>query len=335
MSNSNSTLSLKNYNTFGIDVNAKEIIKLDNLDQLKTIQKLKECFFIGGGSNILLTGDVNKIVIINETKGITIVSEDHSTVELAVASGENWHELVLYSIEKGYGGLENMSLIPGSVGAAPMQNIGAYGKEVKDVLTYVKAVNLTTLEEETFSNEDCKFGYRESIFKKEAKGKYFISEVGIQLTKTDHLLNTSYGDIENWLTEQNISSPSIKDISNAVIAIRQSKLPDPAELGNSGSFFKNPIIHRAHLNMLKMDFPDIKSYKVSETLVKVPAGWLIESLGWKGRRVGRTGSHAKQALVLVNYGGARGKDVYKLAQDIQEDVWEEYQIQLEMEVNVI
>lgn len=335
MTNSNSTLSLKNYNTFGIDVNAKQIIKLDNLDQLKSIPKLKECFFIGGGSNILLTGDVNKTVIINETKGITVLDESDSEVELSIASGENWHELVLYTIEKEYGGLENMSLIPGSVGAAPMQNIGAYGKEVKDVLTYVKAINIATLEEETFSNEDCKFGYRESIFKKEAKGKYFISEIGIRLTKKDHQINTSYGDIENWLKEQNIATPTIKDVSNAVIAIRQSKLPDPAELGNSGSFFKNPIIHRAHLNMLKMDFPDIKSYPVTDTLVKVPAGWLIESLGWKGRRVGRTGSHAKQALVLVNYGGARGKDVYKLAQDIQEDVWEEYQIQLEMEVNVI
>jgi UDP-N-acetylmuramate dehydrogenase len=335
VSNQNTSLSLKDYNTFGIDVNAKHIIKLKDVNELKTIPKLKDCFFIGGGSNILLTKDVTKTVILNETKGITIISETESDIELSVASGENWHELVLYTIEHGYGGLENLSLIPGSVGAAPMQNIGAYGKEVKDVLTYVKAVNLTTLTETTFSNEECKFGYRDSIFKKEAKGIYFISEIGIRLTKKDHLINTSYGDIETWLTDNEITNPTVKNVSNAVIAIRQSKLPDPAVLGNSGSFFKNPIIHRAHLNMLKMDFPEIKSYPVTDILVKVPAGWLIESLGWKGRRVGRTGSHAKQALVLVNYGGARGSDVFKLAQEIQESVWEEYQIELEMEVNVI
>ena len=335
MSQQNNPLSLKNYNTFGIDANAKEIIHLSNVSELESIPSLSSCIFIGGGSNILLTKDLNQTVIINQTKGIRTITENEDTIELAVASGENWHELVIYAIAKGYGGIENMSLIPGSVGAAPMQNIGAHGKEIKDVLTYTKAIHIQTLKEITFSNEQCKFGYRESIFKKEAKGQYFISEIGIKLTKRNHQLNTSYGDIEAWLAEHKIATPSIKDVSNAVIAIRQSKLPDPAELGNSGSFFKNPIIHRAHLNMLKQDHPDIKSYPVTDTLVKVPAGWLIESLGWKGRRVGRTGSHQKQALVLVNYGGARGSDVHKLAQDIQESVWDEYQIPLEMEVNIL
>ena len=335
MSQQNNSLSLKNYNTFGIDVTAKKIIHLTDIHELHNIPALTSCFFIGGGSNILLTQNINQTVIINQTKGIRTITEDEDTIELAVASGENWHELVMYAIENGYGGIENMSLIPGSVGAAPMQNIGAYGREIKDVLTYTKAIHIQTLKETTFSNEACKFGYRESIFKKEARGQYFISEIGIKLTKQNHQINTSYGDIEAWLGEQSIATPTIKNVSDAVIAIRQSKLPDPAELGNSGSFFKNPIIHRAHLNMLKQDHPEIKSYPVTDVLVKVPAGWLIESLGWKGRRVGRTGSHQKQALVLVNYGGAKGSDVYKLAQDIQESVWDEYQIPLEMEVNII
>lgn len=330
-----SAKSLKPYNTFGLEVEAKEIIKVSSLDQLRSIPSLSDCLIIGGGSNILLIGNVNKIVVINELKGISIVQESDDHIELAVASGENWHEFVLYCITHDYGGVENMSLIPGSVGAAPMQNIGAYGTEIKDVLTYVKALNISTLQERTFSNKECNFGYRESIFKKEAKGKYIITEVGLRLTKHNHKINTSYGDIEKWLEENDISSPTIKNVSDAVISIRQSKLPDPKELGNSGSFFKNPIIHRAHLNMLKMDYPEIKSYPVTDTLVKVPAGWLIETLGWKGRRVGRTGSHAKQALVLVNYGGAKGSDIYKLAKQIQNDVWEEFQIQLEMEVNVI
>ncbi len=329
------SLSLKPYNTFGIDVNAYEIIEVKSVEELLFIPHLSKCLFIGGGSNILLTKDVTQKVIINKIEGVETINEDEDYIELEVASGENWHELVLYCIENGYGGIENMSLIPGSVGAAPMQNIGAYGTEIKDVLTYVKAVHLDSLTEKRFQNEECKFGYRESIFKKSLKGKYFITEIGLKLTKRNHKLNTSYGDIENWLSEKDIDKPTIKDVSDAVIAIRRSKLPDPKELGNSGSFFKNPIIHRAHLNMLKMEYPDIKSYPVTDTLVKVPAGWLIETLGWKGRRVGRTGSHRKQALVLVNYGGARGADVHRLAKDIQEDVWAEFQIELEMEVNII
>lgn len=329
------SLSLKPYNTFGIDVNAYEIIEVKSVEELLSIPHLSKCLFIGGGSNILLTKDVTQKVIINKIEGVETINEDEDYIELEVASGENWHELVLYCIENGYGGIENMSLIPGSVGAAPMQNIGAYGTEIKDVLTYVKAVHLGSLTEKRFQNEECKFGYRESIFKKSLKGKYFITEIGLKLTKRNHKLNTSYGDVENWLSDKDIDKPTIKDVSDAVIAIRRSKLPDPKELGNSGSFFKNPIIHRAHLNMLKMEYPDIKSYPVTDTLVKVPAGWLIETLGWKGRRVGRTGSHRKQALVLVNYGGARGADVHRLAKDIQEDVWAEFQIELEMEVNII
>ncbi len=335
MSQPNNNLSLKNYNTFGLDVVAKEVVFLTDLKQLENIHELKNAMFIGGGSNILLTQNIDRTVIINQTKGICTVTEDEDHIELAIASGEDWHQLVLHCIENDFGGIENMSLIPGSVGAAPMQNIGAYGKEIKDVLTYVEAVNLDTLTIERFTNEECEFGYRESIFKKAAKGQYFISSIGIRLTKRDHKLNTSYGDIENYLAERCFTYPTIRDISNAVIAIRQSKLPDPAKLGNSGSFFKNPVIEPTHFEKLKENFPEIKSYPTPEGKVKVPAGWLIESLGWKGKRVGNTGSHAQQALVLVNYGEANGQEVYELAKAIQKSVQDTYQITLEMEVNVI
>jgi len=335
VSPSNTNKSLKKYNTFGIAASAKEIILLSEIKQLEHIPNLTGCSFIGGGSNILLTDDIDRTVVINQTRGICTVAEDEDYIELAVASGENWHDLVLYCIENNFGGLENMSLIPGSVGAAPMQNIGAYGKEIKDVLTYVSAVEIETLKKVRFTNEACEFGYRESIFKKTAKGKYFITDIGIRLTKRDHKINTSYGDIENYLKEGNITNPTIRNVSNAVIAIRQSKLPDPAVLGNSGSFFKNPIIEQAHFNTLKIKFPDIKSYPTPDGKVKVPAGWLIESLGWKGKRVGNTGSHAKQALVLVNYGGAKGKEVHALALAIQKSVLDTYQIQLDMEVNLM
>ena len=335
MSNQNLNLSLKKFNTFGIDVSAKKVIYLTELKQLDQISNLEDCFIIGGGSNILLTKNIDRPVIINQTKGICKVNEDENYIELAVASGENWHEFVMYCIKKGYGGIENMSLIPGSVGAAPMQNIGAYGREIKDVLTYVSAVNIETKQIEKFVNQECEFGYRESIFKKSLKGKYFVSDVGIRLTKKNHRLNTSYGDIEKWLNDHIIKIPTIQDVSNAVISIRKSKLPDPSDLGNSGSFFKNPVISQSQYNGLLEKFPTIKSYPVNDKEVKVPAGWLIESLGWKGKRVGNTGAHKKQALVLVNYGNATGSEVKELAEDIRRSVWDTYKIRLETEVNVI
>ncbi len=335
MSNQNLNLSLKKFNTFGIDVSAKKVIYLTELKQLDQISNLEDCFIIGGGSNILLTKNIDRPVIINQTKGICKVNEDENYIELAVASGENWHEFVMYCIKKGYGGIENMSLIPGSVGAAPMQNIGAYGREIKDVLTYVSAVNIETKQIEKFVNQECEFGYRESIFKKSLKGKYFVSDVGIRLTKKNHQLNTSYGDIEKWLNDHIIKIPTIQDVSNAVISIRKSKLPDPSDLGNSGSFFKNPVISQSQYNGLLEKFPTIKSYPVNDKEVKVPAGWLIESLGWKGKRVGNTGAHKKQALVLVNYGNATGSEVKELAEDIRRSVWDTYKIRLETEVNVI
>lgn len=327
--------SLKPYNTFGIDVNASELVFLKSLEDWKDIDNRTECLILGGGSNVLLTSDIHQTVVINQTSGITTIAQTKQHIDLEIASGENWHELVLYCVNKGYGGIENMSLIPGSVGAAPMQNIGAYGVEIKDVLLNVKAMDLKSLEVNTFTNADCRFGYRESIFKKKAKGKYFISSITLRLTKHNHNLNTSYGAIQEVLAVKGISKPTIKDVSSAVIEIRQSKLPDPKELGNAGSFFKNPVIPTVHFLKLQKEFPAIKSYPIDEENVKVPAGWLIESLGWKGKVVGKTGSHKNQALVLVNYGGVNGEDVKQLSEDIKQSVLDTYNIQLHTEVNII
>lgn len=333
--------SLKAYNTFGLDVNASYLIEVNTLEELKEvlkseIAKTNITYFLGGGSNILLCKDIKGLVVINKIDNYTILNENNNEVQLKVFSGMIWHKLVLECVHNNWGGIENLSLIPGSVGAAPMQNIGAYGVELKDVFSSLEALNLETLELEEFTNEQCKFGYRESVFKRALKNKYFIYSVTLNLTKNNHKTNTSYGDIERILVEENIEpkQASIKQISDAVIAIRQSKLPDPAELGNSGSFFKNPIISSEQFDALKIQFKDIKGYPVPNG-VKVPAGWLIESLGWKGKRIGNTGSHAKQALVLVNYDNAKGWEVKKLAMDIIESVKDQYNIQLEPEVNII
>jgi len=329
-------ISLKKYNTFGIDVNAKRFIAIDSLYALKELlQKEKELFLISGGSNMLLTRDVEKLVVHLNLKGISIDQENENNVYLTVNAGENWHDFVLWCIDQNYGGIENLSLIPGNVGTCPIQNIGAYGVEVKDVITKVEALEIESGSLVTFSNSDCDFGYRDSIFKRRAKGKYILTSVSFKLTKGKHQLNTSYGAIEKELASNGITKPSIKDVSNAVIAIRQSKLPDPKEIGNSGSFFKNPVISKVHFDDLQKKFPAIPSYPVSENEIKVPAGWLIEQSGFKGKRFGEYGVHEKQALVLVNYGNASGEAIYKLAQKIQQTIKENFDINLEIEVNVI
>ncbi len=284
---------------------------------------------------MLLTKDIDDLVVHINTEGICIDREDDNSVYLTVNAGENWHDFVLWCIDQNYGGIENLSLIPGNVGTCPIQNIGAYGVEVKDVITKVEAVSIETGKLVQFSNAECKFGYRNSIFKNEVKGKYIITSVSFKLTKKDHVLNTSYGAIETELASKNITNPTIKTVSDAVIAIRQSKLPDPKEIGNSGSFFKNPVISKSLFENLKEKFPNIPSYSVSDEEIKVPAGWLIEQSGFKGKRFGDYGVHEKQALVLVNYGNASGKDIYKLAQQIQTTIKENFTIDLEIEVNVI
>ncbi|MFC4269029.1 UDP-N-acetylmuramate dehydrogenase [Polaribacter marinivivus] len=329
-------ISLKNYNTFGIDVTAKRFICIDSVYQLQELLKVeKDIFLISGGSNMLLTKDIEKLVVHIDIKGVSIDHENENEVFLTVNAGENWHEFVLWCVDNNYGGLENLSLIPGNVGTCPIQNIGAYGVEVKDTITKVEALHIEKGKLVQFSNEECKFGYRNSIFKNEVKGKYIITSVSFKLTKQNHNFNTSYGAIETELTSKNIAKPNLKNISDAVIAIRKSKLPDPKEIGNSGSFFKNPVITKAHFLTLQKTYPEIPSYIVSENQVKVPAGWLIEKAGFKGKRFGDFGVHKKQALVLVNYNNATGKDIYNLAETIQKEIKSKFDIKLEIEVNVI
>lgn len=331
-------ISLKSFNTFGIDANAKHFVSVNSINELQEVLKLNEypqTFILGGGSNMLLTKDIEALVIHVNIKGIEIISNDNKNVVVKVNAGENWHEFVLWCLEYNFGGIENLSLIPGNVGSAPIQNIGAYGVELKDVFVSCEAIDLKSHSLKTFTKKECKFDYRESIFKNSAKGKYIITSITLQLTVKDHKLNTGYGAISNQLLKMNIAKPTIQDLSKAVIAIRQSKLPDPKEIGNSGSFFKNPIIPIQHFNTLKAIFPDIPSYEVSETEIKVPAGWLIEKVGFKGKTFGNYGVHKQQALVLVNYGGAKGKEILSLARLIQKTIKRIYSINIETEVNII
>lgn len=331
-------ISLKPYNTFGINVSAKHFISLNNVDEIKDVIKLKDYpnkFILGGGSNMLLTQDIEALVLHINLKGIEVTTKTDSTVLVKANAGENWHDFVLWCIKHDFGGIENLSLIPGNVGTAPIQNIGAYGVELKDVFESCEALNLTSGEIRTFNKKDCQFDYRNSVFKNELKGQYIILNVSFKLTKNKHSIKTDYGAIKNELEKLNITKPTIKDVSNAVIAIRSSKLPDPKKIGNSGSFFKNPIISKNEFNLLKQNFPDIPSYIVSNELVKIPAGWLIEKAGFKGKNFGNYGVHKNQALVLVNYGNAKGKDIFDLSKLIQKTIKRIFNINLEAEVNII
>lgn len=333
-----SNFSLKSFNTFGIEAKAKNFVAVHSLDELKTVlaeHAAEPKFILGGGSNMLLTQDIEALVIHIDLKGKRIVKEDDDFVWVESMAGENWHEFVLWTIDQNFGGLENMSLIPGNVGTTPVQNIGAYGTEIKDTFVSCDAMKIDDQTMRTFSKEDCRFGYRESIFKQEAKNQYIITTVVFKLTKRNHNINTSYGDITKELAVQNATVPTLKDVSNAVIAIRQSKLPDPKILGNSGSFFKNPVISRSHFEKVQAQFPEIKFFEVSPTEVKVPAGWLIEQAGYKGFRKGDAGVHKNQALVLVNYGSATGQEILALSREVQQAVFDKYSIAIEAEVNVI
>jgi len=331
-------ISLKNYTTFGIDAKAKYFVSIGSIEELQDVLKLKEfpnLFILGGGSNMLLTKDIDALVIHVNLKGIEIVSKTDNTVLIKAKAGENWHEFVLWCLDHNFGGVENLSLIPGNVGSAPIQNIGAYGVELKDVFVSCEVIDINTLELKTFSKMECNFDYRESIFKQDVRGKYIITSVNLQLSAQNHTIHMDYGAISSQLKDNNIIKPTIKDISDAVIAIRRSKLPDPKEIGNSGSFFKNPIVSTEHFNKLKTIFPDIPSYQISEKEIKVPAGWLIEKSGFKGKTFGNYGVHKKQALVLVNYGGAKGIDILNLARLIQKTVSRIFDIKIETEVNII
>jgi UDP-N-acetylmuramate dehydrogenase len=332
----NKKVSLKTYNTFGIDVWADELIFIRQDADLKDFflsEKAEKPFLVlGEGANVLFTKDFEGTVLKMETKGIEIVSEDSNQVIIKVKAGENWDDFVRYSLSKGYYGLENLALIPGKVGSCPIQNIGAYGKEVKNFITKVYALSVKDKVLRTFSPAECAFGYRTSVFKQALKGQYIITDVEFTLTKKANL-DINYADLQRQLAANTAISP--QDVYDAVAAIRKAKLPDYKTFGNAGSFFKNPIVSTAHLEKLKQKYNNLTTYPISENTVKLAAGQLIDLLGWKGKRVGEAGVHPQQALVLVNYGNATGKEILHLAQEIQKDVYANFGVNLEMEVNVI
>lgn len=334
-----SNISLKPYNTFGIDASAKFFTSIQSIENIKELLQSTEYknnnhLILGGGSNMLLTQNVDAIVVKNNLKGIEIVKETEDSVFVKCAGGEVWHEFVMWCIDKNFGGLENLSLIPGCTGASPMQNIGAYGVEIKDTFYELEAIHSITGEQKTFSKSECEFGYRESVFKHQFKNQFIITSVTFQLSKKPNF-HVEYGAIKQELEVMNISELSIKAISQAVINIRSSKLPNPKEIGNAGSFFKNPEVQASVYENLKINFPNIVAYPLENGNYKLAAGWLIEQSGLKGYRVGDAGVHKLQALVLVNYGGATGNEIYNLSTHVLQTVKAKFGVDLEREVNII
>lgn len=332
--------SLQPYNTFGVQAKTRYFTEVNTIDELKEAlifaktQNL-QLLFLGGGSNILLTQDFDGLAIRLNLRGISEEIINENEVWLTAKAGENWHEFVMYCLQKNYGGLENLSLIPGNVGTSPMQNIGAYGTEIKDIFVSCEVLDLENLGLRTFNLEQCRFGYRDSIFKQEGKGRYVILEVTFKLTQKNHSIKTEYGAIQSELENLGIKNPTIQDVSKAVINIRQSKLPNPKEIGNAGSFFKNPTIPLAQFEALKQQFENIQGYPNGDR-VKVPAGWLIEQCGWKGKQIGNVASHKLQSLVIVNAtGNATGKEIFDFSTEIINSVKEKFGIELEREVNII
>jgi UDP-N-acetylmuramate dehydrogenase len=333
-------ISLLPYNTFRIQAAARYFSTVTTVQEAielfaSSLFKTERHLFIGGGSNILLTKDFDGLVIKNEIKGITKLREDDQSITLKVGAGENWHDFVMYCVSKNYGGIENLSLIPGTVGAAPMQNIGAYGVEIKESIVEVEAIDIESGNIIRFNREECHFGYRESIFKQKVKDKYFISSVTLMLTAKNHRYNVSYGAIQDTLKHLGYHELSVKAISDAVIFIRRSKLPDPAVIGNAGSFFKNPSVTEKIFHAIQQSHPQVPSFPGENGLIKVPAAWLIEQCGWKGKREGNIGVHQHQALVLVNYNHGEGEKIWQLAMNIQASVKEKFNVILQTEVNFI
>lgn len=328
-------ISLLPYNTFHINVSAKQFASFKNADELQELLAVNSTpLILGGGSNILFTKNFDGLVLKNDIPGIETVHEDADHVYVKAGAGENWHTFVMHCVDSNFAGVENLSLIPGNVGASPMQNIGAYGVEVKEAFHNLEAMHLKEKTIHTFSLHDCAFGYRDSIFKRSYKNQFAILNVTFRLNKTP-TFNTSYGAIEQELNRMGVQELSIRAISQAVINIRSSKLPDPAVIGNAGSFFKNPTVPLSVFETLKKEHASIVGYKVGDNEVKLAAGWLIEQCGWKGFRKGDAGCHAKQALVLVNYGKASGKEIYDLSEEILKSVQQEFNVLLEREVNII
>lgn len=330
---------LKSLNTFGINVTAWQYASFTNVTELQELLQhpgidKSKLLVLGGGSNVLFTQNYEGTVLQNRIEGIKVISETEEQALVEAGGGVSWHDLVLFTIEQNLGGIENLSLIPGTVGAAPLQNIGAYGVELKDVFYTLEAVEINTGKVTFFNLEQCGFGYRESVFKKELKGKYIVTHVTLQLQKKP-IFNTSYGAIKSTLETMQVNEITLKALSDAVIAIRRSKLPDPAVIGNAGSFFKNPELTPEEFAPLKAQYPEIPSYPAAHGKIKIPAGWLIEHCGWKGKKIENYGVHKDQALVLVNYGGAEGNQIRALAYEIIESVWEKFGIALQPEVNII
>jgi len=328
---------LKKYNTFGIDVKARYFSMCPSKDELiQSINKYKKeklpLMILGGGSNVLFTQNFPGLIIQPALKGIEVINENSRVIQLKVGAGEDWDEFVEYCVEKGWGGVENLSFIPGNVGTCPIQNIGAYGVEVKDVITEVETLEIETLKTHRFKNADCHFGYRDSIFKRALKGKHIIMHVYFRLSKKSNFI-LDYGNLQNELSR--FDKISLQNIRQAVIDIRNAKLPKPEETGNAGSFFKNPVVDKKELEQLQLNHPEIPFYSFGDETVKIPAGWLIEQAGWKGKKMGNVGVHEKQALVLINLGHATGEEVVQLAHNIQQSVWEMFGIELEMEVNIV
>ncbi len=333
-------VDLQSLNTFGLKVSTSRFVTITSIEDAKAlfqspVFRKNKHLILGGGSNMLFTKDFEGLVVKVELRGIEILDENEDTVTVKVGGGENWHQFVLHCVERNWGGVENLSLIPGTVGAAPIQNIGAYGVEIKNIISSVEAMEIDTGKIKTFSKSECKFGYRDSIFKQGEKDKYLISSITLILTKKNHQFNTSYGAIEEILKQQGLSHPTVKSISDAVIQIRRSKLPDPLVVGNAGSFFKNPTIDNKLYESIKEDYPSFPSYPSAEGFVKIPAAWLIEQCGWKGKTFDHIGVHKNQALVLVNYGGGEGNKIWQLALDIKASVHQKFNITLQPEVNVI
>lgn len=336
-------ISIKQYNTFGISVYAKLFAKFNSVDELSVLLEFKQpqnqnpkpkTLILGGGSNILFTKDYDGLILKNEIKGIKEIKEDEHHVYVQAGAGENWHQFVLYCIHNGWAGVENLSLIPGNVGASPMQNIGAYGMEIKDVFYSLEAFHIRDKKIVNFTLNDCEFGYRDSVFKKKFKDEFVITDVTFRLNRIPDY-NISYGAIGQELEKMGVKDLSLQAVSQAVINIRTAKLPDPAEIGNAGSFFKNPAISSSQFAVLSSQFPGIIGYSLPNEKTKLAAGWLIEQCGWKGYRKGDAGCHEKQALVLVNYGNTKGNDIYDLSEEILQSVKEKFGIKLEREVNII
>ncbi len=330
---------LKDFNTFGIDVNAKYFCSINNDEELLTLFEDKfflksDKLILGGGSNILLTKDFDGLIIKINMQNIEVINENENTILIKASSGIVWETLIQYALKRNFGGIENLTSIPGSVGAAPIQNIGAYGQELKDTFYSLEGFDINSFQKRTFEKNDCRFAYRNSIFKEELKNKFIITSVTLQLSKNP-VVNTAYGSIKEELEKRNITKPTIQDAAEVISKIRKSKLPDPVEIGNAGSFFKNPEISVDDYLKIKDEYNDVVSYPIDDEKVKVPAAWLIEKCGWKGKRFGNYGVHKYQALIIVNYGGAKGSEIYALSQEIKESVFIKFGVLLQEEVNII